>query len=169
MAEAAVKYLYVEDVTTNVGGCTNVLSFMEEHIMEITPQFVPNTFQGPDVKQDHKWFVLTIVVDSETNIFDTPHHRITAANNPFTVLYVDFILADGSATSHRITAANNPFTVLYVDFILADGSATRERWTYQASRSYVLSRDEGKIDMDAARNTIEYQILMYGSRAVTHP
>jgi hypothetical protein len=115
MAEAAVKYLYVEDVTTNVGGCTNVLSFMEEHIMEITPQFVPNTFQGPDVKQDHKWFVLTIVVDSETNIFDTPHHRITAANNPF--------------------------TVLYVDFILADGSATRERWTYQASRSYVLSRD----------------------------
>jgi hypothetical protein len=143
MAEAAVKYLYVEDVTTNVGGCTNVLSFMEEHIMEITPQFVPNTFQGPDVKQDHKWFVLTIVVDSETNIFDTPHHRITAANNPF--------------------------TVLYVDFILADGSATRERWTYQASRSYVLSRDEGKIDMDAARNTIEYQIPMYGSRAVTHP
>ena len=143
MAEAAVKYLYVEDVTTNVGSCTNVLFFMEEHIMEITPQFVPNTFQGPDVKQDHKWFVLTIRVDSETDIFDTPHHRIIAANTAF--------------------------TELTVDFILADGAATRERWTYQANRSYVMSRDEGKTDMDAARNTIEYQILMYGTRAVTHP
>jgi len=143
MAEAAVKYLYIEDVTTNLGTCTNVLSFMEEHIMEITPQFVPNTFQGPDVKQDHKWFVLTITVDSETDIFDSPHLRVTNDNDPF--------------------------TILTVDFILADGASTRERWTYQAARSYVMSRDEGKIDMDAARNTIQYQILMYGTRAVTHP
>ncbi len=143
MAEAAVKYLYIEDVTTNLGICTNILSFREDHIMEITPQFIPNLFQGPDVKQDHKWFVLTIVVDSETNIFDTPYHRVTDENDPF--------------------------TALTVDFILADGSATLERWTYQASKSYVMNRNEGKIDMESERNTIEYQILMYGTREVTRP
>lgn len=143
MAEAAVKYLYIVNVTTNIDSCTNVLSFKEEHIMEITPQFIPNTFQGPDVKQDHKWFVLTIVVDSETVIFDTPHLRIIAANNPF--------------------------TTLTVDFILADGAATLERWTYQANRSYIMNRNEGKTDMDTERNTTEYQILMYGTRGVTHP
>lgn len=143
MAEAPVKYLSINNVTTNIGICTNVLSFVEDYVIEITPQFIPNTFQGADVKQDHKWWVLTIVVDSETNIFDTPHHRIVAANNPFTTLTVDFTLADGAATV--------------------------ERWTYEASRSYVMNRNEGKIDMDTDRNTIEYQILVYGTRGVTHP
>ena len=148
MAEA-VKFLYIENILTNIGSCTNVLSFTEEHIIEITPQFVPNTFQGVDVKQDHKWWILTFVIDSETNIFEGaapayPHLRVTAAN----------------------TAFNTSF---YVDFILADGAATRERWTYTPERAYVMNRNEGKIDMDAERNTIEYQVLIYGTRVITRP
>jgi hypothetical protein len=142
MAEA-VKYLYIENILTSVGSCTNVLSFTEEHIMEITPQFVPNTFQGVDVKQDHKWWVLTFVIDSETNIFDG---------------------------AFAVTAANTPFiTTFYVDFILADGTATRERWTYTAERAWVINRNEGKTDMDAERNLTEYQILIYGTRVITRP
>lgn len=142
MAEA-IKILYIEDITTVIGSCTNVLSFEEEHIMEITPQFVPNTFQGVDVKQDHKWWILTFVIDSETDIFDA---------------------------AFGVTAANTPFAgVFFVDFILADGAATRERWTYTPARAWVINRNEGKVDMDAERNTIEYQILIYGTRVITWP
>jgi len=144
LAETAVKYLYIEEVVTNVGSCTNILSFTEEHILEITPQFVPNTFQGVDVKQDHKWWILTFVIDSETNIFDAPHIAVTAANAPFN-------------------------TSFYVHFILADGAATRERWTYTPARAYVINRNQGKTDMDAERNTTEYQILIYGTRVITRP
>lgn len=138
----AVKFLYIEDVFVDGKSCTNVLRFNEEHIMEITPQFVPNYYPGVDVKQDHKWWMLTIVVDSETDIFD--------------LLF-------------SVTAANTVFTTLYVDFILADGSATRERWTYQAAASYIVNRNQSKTDMDADRNTIEYQVLVYGTRVITRP
>ena len=144
MAETAVKYLYIEEVVTNIGSCTNILNFTEEHIMEITPQFVPNTFQGVDVKQDHKWWLLTFVIDSETTIFDAPHHAVTAANVAFN-------------------------TDFYVEFVLADGNATVERWEYTPERSYVMNRNEGKTDMDAERNTTEYQILIYGTRVITRP
>ena len=143
MAEAAIKFLRIDNFTTNVGACTNILSFEEDVIMEITPQFVPNTFKGVDVKQDHKWFQLTVVVDSETDIFDAG---------------IDII------------AANDVFAgVFYVEFTLADGAGTVERWTYQSTHSYIMNRREGKIDDDTARDTIEYVILTYGSRVVTHP
>ena len=126
MAESAIKILYIEEIVTNIGSCTNILSFTEEHIMEITPQFVPNTFQGVDVKQDHKWWLLTFVIDSETNIFDAPHLQVTAANVAFN-------------------------TDFYIDFILADGAATLERWEYTPDRAYVMNRNEGKTDMDGFR------------------
>jgi len=143
MAEAAIKFLRINNFTTNVGACTNILSFEEDVIMEITPQFVPNTFKGVDVKQDHKWFQLTVVVDSETDIFDAG---------------ID------------ITTANTVFAgVFYVEFTLADGAGTVERWTYQSTHSYIINRREGKIDDDTARDTIEYVILTYGSRVVSHP
>jgi len=141
MAEA-VKFLYIEDIFVDAKSCTNVLRFTEEHIMEITPQFVPNYYPGVDVKQDHKWWILTFVIDSETDVFDA---------------------------LFSVTAANTAFTTLYVDFILADGAATRERWTYQATASYIINRNESKTDMDADRNLIEYQVLVYGTRVITRP
>lgn len=141
MAEA-VKFLYIQDVNADGNACTNVLSFTEEHIMQITPQFVPNYYPGVDVKQDHKWWVLTIVVDSETDIFD--------------LLFL-------------VTTGVSAFTTLFVDFILADGQATLERWTYQAAASFLMNRNQGKTDMGADRNTTEYQILVYGTRRITRP
>jgi len=141
MAEAAIKFLRIDNFTTSIGACTNILSFEEDYIMEINPQFIPNTFQGVDVKQDHKWFQLTLVVDSETNIFDAGID-ITTANTVF---------------------AGN----FWVEFTLADGAGTVERWTYQAANSYIIDRREGKIDDDTARDVIEYVILTYGTRVVT--
>ena len=148
MAEA-IKILYIEDINTVAGICTNVLSFTEEHIMEITPQFVPNYFPGVDVKQDHKWWILTFVIDSETDIFDGAF-AVTAANTFLGgIFYVEFILAGATG--------------------IPGVTARRERWTYTPARAWVINRNEGKVDMDAERNTTEYQILIYGTRVITWP
>lgn len=144
MAEAPVKIQSIARFTTSVGDCTLVFRFKEEFVMEIEPQFIPNTFQGLSVKQDHKWRLLTIVVDSETNIFDGAI-EVTAENDPF--------------------LAGN----FWVEFVLADEPATVERWAYQPTLSYIIDRNEGRIHADIERDTLEYVILTYGTKTITHP
>lgn len=141
MAAGPVKILRVNNVTTSVGATTNVYRFKEEHIMQVTPQFIPNLYKGAGVLQLHKWRILTITIDTETNVFD-----------------------NGLA----ITAANSPFaTTFYVEFTLTDGVV--ERWTYEPTKCYVYNRGEGRYDAEANRKTVEYAILTYGSKVVTHP
>ena len=146
-AEEPIKIMRIDNFTiVGEGSCTNVLRFEDEFIMEITPQFLPNTFQGVDVKQDQKWRKLTIVVDSVSDIFD-PYVDITTAN---TIIPANF----------------------YVEFTLADGAATTERWTYSGGApqtSYILNRLEGVVDGDSERDTVEYQIITTCDRAITQP
>lgn len=143
--EIASKTMRIDNFTI-ANSATNVLRFEDEHIMNMTPQFVPNTFQGLDLKQDQKWRVLTVVVDSETDIFDA---------------YIDI------TTANTIIPAN-----FYVEFTLADGAGTVERWTYSGGSpqmSYILNRNFGRVDDDVQRDTLEYQIITTCNRAVTHP
>jgi len=135
-AEAPVKYMRIDQfVIPGATAITHVLRFEDDYVMNMTPQFMPNTFQGLDLKQDQKWRRLTLVVDSEGGAMD-PYVDIITAN---TVLPINF----------------------YVDFTLADGAGTVERWTYNPSvaNAYVISRRDGRIDDDVARDTLEYQII----------
>jgi len=144
-AEEPVKTMRV-DLFSRVGGATqatNVLRFSDEFMTQMTPQFMPNTFIGLDMKQDQHWRILTLVLDSDSTVL-FPYYNATAAN---TAIPADF----------------------YVDFTLADGDATTERWTYTSGVSYVMSRREGSVHMDVPRDTVEYRILTQCGKTVTHP
>jgi len=125
--------------------CTNVLVYRDEFLFQMTPQFIPNTAQGLDLKQDQHWRVLTLIVDSETDLLDA-YMTIT-------------------------TKLDCLPTNFYAEFTLADGLGTTELWTYTAPscRSYVLNRREGEIHADVPRDTFEYQILTLCNKTVTHP
>lgn len=144
--EEAIKIMRCDNFTIGANSCTNVLSFEDEFVMNMTPQFIPNTFQGVDMKQDQHWRVLTVVVDSETSIFD-PYIDITTANS-------------------FIPAGN-----FYVEFTLADGAGTTERWAYTPgdTNAYIINRREGEIHADVPRDTIEYQLWTLCTKTVTHP
>jgi len=134
--EANVKYMRVDSVTVNALTATNILRFSDDFVMNMTPQFIPNTFQGQDLKQDQHYRILTIVVDSENAIFD-PYISVTAANT-------------------LIPIVNN----IIVVFTLADGAGTVRTWTYTSDMKYVINRREGEIHHDILRDTIEYQVII---------
>jgi hypothetical protein len=143
--ELPVKYMRIDQfVIPGATAMTHVLRFEDDYVMNMTPQFMPNTFQGLDLKQDQKWRRLTVVLDSEGGAMD-PYVDITTANTP---IPIDF----------------------YVDFTLADGLGTVERWTYNPTESnaYIINRLEGKIDDDVARDTIEYQIITPCYKTIEH-
>lgn len=143
--EEPVKYMRIDNFTIpGATSLTHVLRFEDDFVMNMTPQFMPNTFQGLDLKQDQKWRRLRVIVDSEGGAMD-PYIDITTANTP---LPVDF----------------------YVDFILADGVGTVERWTYNPtlSNAYIINRLDGRIDDDVARDTIEYQIIAPCDKTIEH-
>lgn len=142
--EAPVRFMRIDNVTIGANVCTNVIRFKDEFMMQMTPQFIPNTFEGLDIKQDQKWRLLTIVVDSETDIFD-PYFSVQAAN----VL----IPATLSAT-----------------FTLADAAGGTRTWSYPGgtpATTYIINRREGNINDDLPRDTIEYQIITTCTRTVS--
>ena len=111
-------------------------------MMKMTPQFVPNTYQGVGMKQDEKFRVITVTVDSETTIF-TNMMNITAAQ--------------GIAVSE-----------FEAEFTLDDAAGTNETWAYTPVASvYMSNRREGRIEDNAMRSTIEYEFIAYGSKGVS--
>lgn len=138
MAEGSIKLKKIKSVTANGVTDTNVLSFREEHVMNITPQFVPNTYQGLGVLEKAKWRVLTFTFDSDSTAFDS---------------------------SYSVTAANSAIgTAFTVKFTVADSAGTEETWTYEHAKSYVQRKEPGRIEDGATRNTTEYTVITYGSR-----
>jgi len=140
MAPGPVKLKNINNVIANGVTATNILSFKEEHLMNFTPQFIPNTFQGLGVLEKAKWRQITVVVDSESNLFDA---------------------------SFSVTAANVPIvTAFTANFTWADALGTTETWTYEIADSYVQRREQGRIEDATGRNTIEYVILMFGTKDI---
>lgn len=141
--EAPVKFMRIDLFRVGALDCTNILRFEEEFFMQMTPQFLPNTFQGVDLKQDQHWLLITAVIDSETDILD---------------IYIS------------TTAANTVLASFRFEFTLADGAGTVERWTYGANAGYVISRREGEIHADVPRDTIEYRIIIpCDEKTISHP
>jgi len=140
MAEGAIKLKSIASVTANILTATNILSFREEFMMNITPQFIPNTYQGLGVLEKAKWRVLTFVFDSDTDIFD-----------------LDYFVA----------AANIPVaTTIVITFVVADAAGTSETWTYQIAKSWIQKKEFGRIEDGAMRNNFEYVVAMIGTKLI---
>lgn len=140
MAEGAIKLKSIASVAANALTATNVLSFREEFMMNITPQFIPNTYQGLGVLEKAKWRVLTFTFDSDTDIFD-----------------LDYFVA----------AANIPVaTTIVVTFAVADAAGTSETWTYEIAESWIQRKEYGRIEDGSARNTFEYTVAMIGTKLI---
>jgi len=97
----------------------NVLGVREEHVHQIVPRFVPNTHGGRTVNQDHKWYEITVTLDSDTDIFDADYF-ILADNNSINDFWVQFELTPSCAVigtppayaSCNINIAGSSFTAV---------------------------------------------------------
>lgn len=145
--EGAGRVRRINNVRTGGTDSVNILRFTEDFVMKMTPQFVPNTYQGVGVKQDEKYRVITVVVDSETDIFD-------------------YML--------EITDANDPaLTDFLVDFTMDLPTGITETWTYTPVGAeplgsiYLSNRREGDIGDTSERSTLEYEFLSYGQKSVS--
>lgn len=140
--EGSGKVKRINNVREGGVDAVNILRFKEDFVMRMTPQFVPNTYQGVGMKQDEKYRVITVTVDSETEIFDNMI-SITGAQ---AIATVDFL----------------------ADFQMDDAAGTVETWTYTpVADVYMSNRREGRIEDNATRSTIEYEFLMMGSKGIT--
>jgi len=141
MAAGAIKLKNIVSVIANGITATNILTFKEDFLMNITPQFVPNTYQGLGILERSKYRVLTFGLDSDSDVFNASY-SVTAVN----------------------TAIGTAFTV---KFQVADDVSTEETWTYQTTKSFVQRKDNGRIEDGANRNITEYTVLTYGSRVIS--
>lgn len=129
----------IDSVTTGAGTATNILSMRCELVMQIEPRFIPNTYQSPGVKQDHKWWEIILTFDSDTDIFDI-YYTAIAANTAFN-LQIDMT---------RTTPAT-------------------ERWTFENGKNYIVHKEFGRVEEGRDRQTFEYKVLCYGERDITTP
>ena len=140
MAAGPIKLKSIVSVEANTVTAENVLSFADELVMNITPQFVPNYYPGVDVLEKAKFRRLTIVLDSDNTLFDLDYF-VNAIN---------------------ITVA----TTIVATFMEADGLGTTETWTYEIAESWVEKKEFGRIEDGARRNTFEYSIICFGTRDI---
>lgn len=146
MAAGAVRVKNIASITANTRAAENILGFREEHVMNITPQFIPNLFQGADVLQREKFRRLVITIDSEHNIFGAPS------------IELNYFIAQANAVIA---------TTIVAVFDLADGASGTETWTYEISESWVERKEFGRIEDGVRRNTFEYTILTFGTKLIT--
>lgn len=65
-----LSHIRTDLVTTPTGTATNILSVREEYVMQNNIRFVPNVYEGVDMKYDHEWREVFLTFDSDTDIFD---------------------------------------------------------------------------------------------------
>lgn len=148
MAEGSVRVKNIASITANGKTTENVLSFREEHIMNMTPQFIPNVFQGADMLQREKFRRLVITIDSETDIFGIPGTEVNW-----------FVAAVNVVVGTAIVAV--------FDVTPVTGAATTETWTYETSESWIERKEFGRIEDGVRRNTFEYVIICFGTKEIT--
>ncbi len=139
--EGPGKIKRIKTVGTNSDTTANVLSFKDEFMMKMTPQFIPNVFKGVGLKQDEKFRHLTVTLDSETDVFDE-------------MLKIE---------SAQVVAASE-FEVV---FVMDDTAGTEEKWAYTVANCWMNKREEGRADDTSGRNTTEYHFITWGAKTVT--
>lgn len=142
---AVIRLKSIRAIVANTRTIENVLSFREEHVHNLTPQFVPNVFQGVDVLEKAKFRRLVITFDSDSNIFGT----------------------DGTELNWFVAQANAVIgTTIVASFWIADNSGDYETWEYTSTKSWVEKREFGRIEDGVRRSTWEYTIICYGTKTI---
>lgn len=133
----------IDKVTTPSGAAVNVLSVREEFLHTINPKKIPNLMKITAVRQDHKWRVITIKLDSLSSIFDA---------------FIE-------------ESADNPvLESLEIEMTVQKGTEElTELWSYAASKIYVSNKPEARVEDERERNPSEYELTAYGTKTVTWP
>lgn len=124
---------------------TNILRYDDNFMFQNDPRLVPNTYEGIGMKFDHEWHDITLVLDSDTDVF-----------NP----YID---DDGP----NIVIPN--FVVDFTVIVIATQAVVTERWTYTHDSVYVRDRREGTVEEGQERHTFEYEFIAYGDKLISYP
>ena len=132
--------LRINEVETTGGVATNIMDVEWEFVIKDKVRHTPNVTAGLDIRHFPKYHKITMDFDTQTDIFNA---------------YMD---DDGV----------NPVIPLFkIEYTLVGGAT--ELWTFQASKSYVLSRGELKVEKLARRKTWRVVVICIGTRSVTWP
>lgn len=143
MVDRAV--LTIDAIRVPAGTATNILRVDDDFVMQNDPRFVPNTYEGIAMKFDHEWHDITIIFDSDTDIFNAYINDV-GANPVIPSLIIDFTVV-----------------------IIATQATATERWTYTHDQIYVRDRREGEIEEGRERQPFEYRLIAYGDRTISYP
>ncbi len=143
------KYTGIASVTAGVNTETNILDVDiwavtdegNEDLVEVL--FTPNTIEGIGFKQWAKGWLIRVVTDGWTDIWD------------------DYLSDDGEG-SVIVT-----FVVTF-DIVTA-GVVGTEVWTFQASKSYIQDRENVGVEIEQKRTPGEIFVLCIGTADITYP
>lgn len=145
------KYLGIKSVTVHTATETNILDVDiwavtdegSEDLVEI--QFTPGTVAGIGAKQWAKCWLIKVVHDGWSSIWD------------------DYLGALGAAEGAVI-----PTFIVTFDIVTA-GVVGTEVWTFLANKCYVSNRDEVGMKIEEKRTPGAIYVLCIGTVEVTHP
>ena len=143
------KFTGINKVTVNSVDETNVLDVdiwlmtddYNEDLVEV--QFTPGTIEGVGFKQWAKCWLVKIVHDGWTDLWDS---------------YID---DDGEG----IALPN--FSVTF-DIVEDVAEKVTEVWTFQANKSYIANRDEIRVEIEQERTPGAIYVVCIGTVEITH-
>ena len=141
------KFLGIQKITVNSVDATHILDVeislvtddMDEDLAEV--KFTPNTIEGIAFKQYGKCWLIKVVHDGFTSIYDS---------------YID---DDGEGTVL-------PTFIVTFNIVKTAANKTTEVWTFEAGKSYIYNRDDVKAEIEQKRNPGIVYIVCIGD--VTH-
>jgi len=143
------KIIGIQSVETTTGASTNIMDVDiwavtddgNEDLVEVL--FTPHTFEGVAFRQWAKCWLVKIVHDGWTDIYDA---------------YID---DDGES-------AAIPLFKITFDIKKTAANKTTEIWTFQTSKSYVMNRDELRVEIEQKRTPGAIYIVCIGTVTITH-
>lgn len=143
------KYLGIKKITVNTTDETNILDVdiwaitdsYDEDLAEV--KFTPNTIEGVGFKQWAKGWLIKIVHDGWSDVWDS---------------YIDDD-AEGAVI---------PAFIVIFDIVKDAAGKVTEVWTFEASKCYIANRDELKVEIEQERTPGAIFVVCIGSVEVTH-
>lgn len=143
------KFLGIKKITVNTTDEENVLDLdirlmtddYSEDLVEV--KFTPNTTEGIGFKQWAKCWIIKIVHDGWSDVWD-----------PY--------LADDDE------GALIPEFVVVFDIVEDENNKVTEIWTFESDKCYIANRDELKVEIEQERTPGAIFVVCLGSVTITH-
>ncbi len=142
-------YLGIQKITVGSNDETNILDAdiwaitdkYDEDLAEV--KFTPNTIPGVGFKQWAKGWLIKIVHDGKSNVWDS------------------YLSDTGKGTVI-------PAFIVVFDIVKDPAGKTTEIWTFEASKCYIANRDELKVAIEQERTPGAMFVVCIGDVAITH-